>query len=496
MKKNIYPQYFTFLQVILIYMSQSIAKTAVKGTIWSAVDKFGVMTLQFLVYVVLARLLTPADFGAIGMLMIFITMSQAFADGGFGSALIQKKSTTQTDYSTVLYWNLCVGILLFLTLYTIAPFVAEFYNMPILAPVLRTIGIAMFFIGAANIQVARLQKQLRFKQIAVIDISAYIIAAIISVSMAANGCGIWSLVALTICQPMGKVLMLLVTTRWLPSLTFSWTAFKNLFSFGGFFFLNYLMEVISNNVQGLIIGKLYSASQMGYYSQAARLENITGMCVPQVIAQVMYPIFSQFQDQKARLQAILVANHRIISFLIYPLLTILIILAPDVIRFIYGDQWGPAVPYYRILMVGGYFICLKSINAYAVAARGKSRILFYASIFQWCMLAILLYVGSFWGMIGIMWALAINMFNIFLSYATASQIHTGLRIGAVVRALIPSVLLCIISGGIVYPLYLLTTLWWPIYALAFIAIYISTAFIFKVKAFNETKALAMKMLHK
>lgn len=477
-------------------MSQSLAKTAVKGTIWSAVGKFGVMAIQFMIYVVLARLLTPADFGAIGMLMIFITVSQAFADGGFGSALVQKKDTDQTDYSTVFFWSVGIGIVIFLILYCLSPAIAHFYGMPILAPVLRTIGITMIFMGASSTQVARLQKQLQFKQIAIVDICTYLLSAIISISMAAHGFGIWSLVALNLCQTIGKVLILLAITRWLPSLTFSWSAFRKLFSFGGFFFLNFLMEIISNNIQGLIIGKKFSASQMGYYSQAARLEYLTGQSVPQIIAQVMYPIFSQFQDDKARLRAIVTADHRIISFLIYPLLTILIILAPDIIRFIYGDQWGPSVPYYRILMVGGFFICLKNINSYAVAAVGKSKSLFYASIFQWCMLAILLYVGSFFGMIGIMWALTLNMLNIFLSYITASQIHTGLKITHIIKALLPSAALCLLSAAIVYPIYTITNLWWPLCASIFFAIYFTTAHLFHIKAYKETSSLISKVTHK
>lgn len=477
-------------------MSQSLAKTAVKGTIWSAIGKFGVMSIQFLIYVVLARLLTPSDFGAIGMLMIFITVSQVFADGGFGSALVQKKETTQVDYSTIFFWSVGIGLIIFLTLYCLSPFIARFYEMPILSPVLRTIGITMIFMGAASTQVARLQKQLQFKQIAIVDICTYILSAIISISMAAYGFGIWSLVALNLCQTIGKVLLLLIITRWVPSLIFSWSSLKKLFSFGGFFFLNYLMEIISNNIQGLIIGKKFSAAQMGYYSQAARLEYLTGQSVPQIIAQVMYPIFSQFQDDKSKLRAIVTTDHRILSFLIYPILTILIIIAPDVIRFIYGNQWNPSVPYYRILMVGGFFICLKNINSYAVAACGKSKSLFYASIFQWTTLAFLLFIGSFWGMIGIMWALTINMFNIFISYATASQIHTGLKITSVLRALLPSVLLCLVSAVIIYPLYLFTNIWWPVYALAFIAIYLFTAFAFKVKAFSETKLLLSKLTNK
>ncbi|MDE7024479.1 MAG: lipopolysaccharide biosynthesis protein [Paramuribaculum sp.] len=477
-------------------MSQSLAKTAVKGTIWSSVGKIGVMAIQFSIYVVLARLLTPADFGAIGMLMIFITVSQAFADGGFGSALIQKKDTTQTDYSTVFYWNIGIGTVIFITLYLLAPAISHFYDMPILLSVLRVIAINTILMGVASTQVARLQKQLKFKQLAMVDICTYILSAAISISMAATGFGIWSLVALNLCQNIGKVMMIFIISRWLPNLCFSWTSLKRLFSFGGFHMLSYLIETICNNIQGILIGKQFSASQVGYYSQAARLENLTGLYIPQVIAQVMYPIFSQIQDDKPHLRAIVTADHRIISFLIYPLLTTLIILAPDVIRFIYGNQWEPAVPYYRILMVGGFFLCLKNINSYAVAACGKSKTLFYASIIQITLLAALLYIGSLFGMIGIMWALTINMFNIFISYATASQIHTGLKITSVLRALLPSVLLCLVSAVIIYPLYLFTNIWWPVYALAFIAIYLFTAFAFKVKAFSETKLLLSKLTNK
>ena len=477
-------------------MSQSLAKTAVKGTIWSAVGKFGVMAIQFMIYVVLARLLTPADFGAIGMLMIFIIVCQTFVDSGFSSALVQKKDTTQLDYSTVFFWSLAIGIAIFSILFFSAPYIANFYNMPVLSPVLRVFGVNVIFAGTVGTQVARLQKTMQFRAIACVDISTYILAAAISIYMAKAGFGVWALVALNLCQTIGKSALLYIITRWLPSLSFSRTAFKELFRFGGFHFLSYLMETISSNVQGMVIGKKFSASQMGYYSQAARLENITGLSIPQIIAQVMYPIFSKFQDDKVQLRAIVTTDHRIISFLIYPLLTILIILAPDVISFIYGNQWGQAVPYYRILMAGGFFICLKNINSFAVAACGKSKSLFYASIFQWIMLAALLTIGCWFGMLGIMWALALNMFNIFISYAIASRIHTGQHLSIIFKALLPSAATCALSSAIVVPIYTFTNIWWPICGILFIVIYFGAAYLLKVKAFFETKSLLMHIIRK
>lgn len=477
-------------------MAESLAKKAVTGTIWSAIDKFGVMALQFIIYVVLARVLSPADFGALNMIMIFIFVSMTCVDGGFGSALVQKKHSTQTDYSTIFFWGVGIGIFFYLIIFIGSGPIASFYNMPILKPVLQVIGITLIFTGMASTQTARLQKQLRFRELALVNVGTYILAGAIAITMAFNGYGIWSLVALTMTQTIGKVLLLYLVTHWHPNLVFSIKSFKRLFSFSGFLFLNNVMETISNNIQGLIIGKKFNATQLGYYSQAARLEYITGTSIPQVIAVVMYPIFSQFQDNKPKLRDIISIDHRVVSFLIYPLLTVLMIFAPNVISLIYGDKWLPAVPYYRILMCGAFFICLKNINSYAVAACGKSKSLFYASIYQWSILAVLLLVGSMYGMIGIVWAFSINMFNVFLSYATLSKIHTGQPYSALIKALLPSITLCILAGAptIIFAEY--AHLWWPVNAFIFAAIYLIFAKLFRVKAFDDSLTLIRKVMDK
>ncbi len=477
-------------------MAESIAKKAVKGTVWSAIDKFGVMALQFLIYVVLARLLSPEDFGALNMIMIFIWVSMTCVDGGFGSALVQKKHSTQTDYSTIFFWGAGIGLFFYILIFVGSGPIANFYDMPILKPVMRTIGITLIFTGMASTQTARLQKQLRFRELAIVNVGTYILAGILAILMAFNGYGIWSLVGLTMTQTIGKVLILYVTTQWLPSLVFSVKAFKRLFSFSGFLFLNNVMETISNNIQGIIIGKKFNATELGYYSQAYRLEFITGTSIPQIIAVVMYPIFSQFQYDKPKLREIIALDHRVVSFIIYPLLTVLIIVAPYIISLIYGDKWLPAVPYYRILMCGAFFICLKNINSYAVAACGKSKALFYATIYQWCVLAVLLVIGSHYGMIGIVWAFAINMFNIFLSYATLSKIHTGQPFSAIIKAIFPSVALCLLTAIPTILIARYTLIWWPINVVFFAFIYLLLAKLFRVKAFSESISLIRKVVDK
>ena len=214
-------------------MAESLAKKAVTGTIWSAIDKFGVMALQFIIYVVLARVLSPADFGALNMIMIFIFVSMACVDGGFSSALVQKKHSTQTDYSTIFFWGMGIGLIFYLIIFAASGPIASFYNMPILKPVLQVIGITLIFSGMASTQTARLQKHLQFRELALVNVGTYILAGTVAIIMAFNGFGVWSLVVMTMAQTIGKVLILYLVTRWLPSLIFSVKSFKRLFSFSG-----------------------------------------------------------------------------------------------------------------------------------------------------------------------------------------------------------------------------------------------------------------------
>ncbi len=477
-------------------MPESIANKAVKGTVWSATGRFGVMGLQFIINLVLARLLTPDDFGAIGMLLIFVMVSQTCVDGGFGAALIQKKETSESDYSTIFLWSVGLGCVLYLAIYAAAPYIAHYYHMQVLCPVLRTIGVILIFSGMASVQIARLQKMLRFKEIALADIGSYILSGAAATTLALKGFGIWSLVAMMIMQTIGKVLMLYFVTRWIPKLTFSFTVFKQLFAFGGYLFISNLLESVANNVQGIIIGRNFSAAQMGYYTQASKLENVTGYSIPQVIATVMYPVFSQYQDNKPKLRSLISTDLRVLSFIIYPLLTSLIIFAPEIIHLLFGEKWFASIPYYRILCTGAFFFCLNNINYYAVAAVGKSRALFFAGFYKWGMLGLLLALGLRFGMTGLVWSLSVNMLNIFLTNAILSWKYTGQPLSAVFAALIPSTALCALSAASCGAILLFTPLWWPFALVVFVIVYIVTAKIFNIRAFDESLAILSKLLSK
>lgn len=459
---------------------------ATKGAIWAAADKFGAMGIQFIVNLILARLLLPEDFGIIGMLAIFIAVSQTLVDGGFTSALIQKKNPSQADFSTIFYWNSAISLLLYFMLFGAAPFIADFYNNDFLCPVLRIIGITLIFNSVNAILTARLRKQLSFKTIAATNILSFTLGGAVGISLAFNGWGVWSLVIMQITNGVCAMIIFSIITHWLPSLCFSKKSFKELFGFGGYILAANILQTICQNLQGLIIGKRFSAVQMGYYSQAYKLDQVTSYSLPYIIVQVMYPVYSSIQDDKVRLQNMLLMNLRVISFVIFPILGLLIVISEPLIHFLYGEHWIACAPYFSILCVGGLFACLQNINFYAVAAMGRSRELFFWSFYKWGVLIAALIIGAYLGMYGILWGMVISNLNIYLVNAILANKYVGLKIGAQLRSLtlaFITVTTAMALSYIVLEIHLLLT------AAVFIITYVSGSYAFNRRSLTETLSL-------
>lgn len=433
----------------------SLGHKAASGAVWASIDRFGAMGVAFVVNLVLARLLMPADFGIIGMLAIFIAVSQTLIDSGFSTALIQKKNPTQTDFSTIFYWNIVLALLLYLCLFVTAPFIARFYHTPLMSPVLRVIGITLLLCGINAVQLTRLRKSLSFKTIAASNITSTVISGCLAILLAYRGFGVWSLVVMQIASGAINVVILAIVTRWHPSLMFSFESFKELFSFGGFILAANVLQTICQNFQGVIIGRKFSASQMGYFSQAYKLDQVTSYSLPQVIVQVMYPVYSSIQDDRKRLQAVLLMNIRVISFAVFFLLGFLMLAAEPIILGLYGEKWITSVPYFQIFCVGGLFVCLQNINFYAVAAVGKSKDLFYWSFYKWGFLLTVLFIGSYVGMYGILWGMVASSFNIFAVNSYLASKHVGLTVLSQIRALFPVSM--ILATSIILSSYLLET---------------------------------------
>lgn len=476
-------------------MSDSLGNKAAKGVVWASIDRFSMMGLQFAVNLILARLLIPADFGAIGMLAIFIAVSTVLIDGGFGSALIQKKAPTQTDYSTIFYWNVIFSTFLYAILFLTAPLIADFYKMPVLSGVLRGWGLTLIISSILTVQRVKLQKALAFKTLAITNICAYVTGSAVGIVMAYRDWGVWSLVTMQVMYAAIAVAVLAIITRWHPSLCFSKKSMRELFSFGGFIMAASILQEVCKNLQGILIGKKFSATQMGYFSQAYKLDNITSYSIPQVIVQVMYPVYSSIQDDRERLNEMVLMNIRVISFLIFPMLALLILIGEPLITLLYGDKWLPSVPYFQVLCVGGFFVCLQNVNFYAVAAVGKSKQLFYWSLYKWGFLLAALLVGMTLGMYGILWGMVISNMNIFLVNCFLASRHVGITVDSQLKALIPMLL----ATGVSFLLTCGAELIYPSLAVniaLFLTSYLVISYLFRFKALNESMLLVKKLLHR
>lgn len=467
-------------------MAESLGHKAITGTIWASIDRMSTMAIQFIINLILARLLMPEDFGYIGMLAIFISVSQTLIDGGFGSALIQKKEPSQTDYSTVFYWNLLFAIFLYSLLFLCAPFVASFFRLPLLCRILRILGVILIINAFVIVQNNRLRKQLAFRTIALVNISSYITAAIIAVWLAYKGMGVWSLVAMQLLCGIFQNCLLWSIVRWHPSLQFSVSSLESLFGFGGYLLAANILQVICQNLQGFIIGRRFSASQMGFYSQAKKLDDVSSYALPNIIVQIIFPVFSQFQNDKRKLQELLGMSVRMISFIIFPLMLLLILVAKPLIVSLYGEKWLPSVPYFQVLCIGGIFVCLQNINYYAVAAIGRSKTLFNWSFYKWGVLLMLLLIGSHWGMYGILWGMVLSSMNIYAVNAFLVRQFVGYAIKRQIRDLFPILAISVINFCGIYLLQQSVAQLNFIFTIsAFFIIYVLEVFILRLRVMTD-----------
>lgn len=381
------------------------AKT-ISGMIWSGIGRVGTVGITFVSNLVLARLLMPDDFGCIGMLYVFIAISGIFISGGLGQALIQKKNPSHIDYTTVFYWNLVMSIVFYLILFFSAPAIARFYKIPLLKDVLRVQSIVLFIQSFSIVQANQLQKQLRFRELSVRNVVAALAGMVIAVVMAFCGCGVWSLVASALLSALTSVALLWKMSSWRPTLEFSFQSLKELFSFGGLMLLSNLVETIYTNIQSLIIGRWYSAKDLGYFTQAKKLEEVPTNSLSAIVNEVSFPVFSALQDDKEKLLLGVRKNVKAITYLNFPLMVLLMVVAKPLILFLYGAKWSISVPYFQILCVSSMVYTLNTLNTNVIKSLGKSSIYFVVQLLKRVVGIALIVWGVQFGIKGLLWAVA------------------------------------------------------------------------------------------
>ena len=352
--------------------NESLKSTAIKGIIWSAVDKFAVQMGQFVVSIVLARILLPEDFGLLGMLAIFIAISQTFIESGMGLGLIQRQDRTDIDFSTVFVFNLAISSLFYLLLFFSAPFIASYFNQPQLIDLTRVLGLSLFVSSLAIVQRTKLTIAINFKAIAKTNVIGVIIGGITGIVAAMYGFGVWSLVIQTLLGSFASTVSLWFFSHWTPSIAFSRNSFRNLFGFGSKLLLSGLYAQLLTNVYNICIGKYYPISSLGYYTRAKGFADISAGTITSILQQATFPILAAVQNDKEKLVSVYSRMIRMSSFFIIPIMTLIALLAKPIVILLLTEKWVAVIPLLQWMVFARIFFPMSAINMNLLNAIGRS----------------------------------------------------------------------------------------------------------------------------
>jgi O-antigen/teichoic acid export membrane protein len=352
--------------------SKSLKEKTLKGFFWNMLEKSSIQVSQLVLGILLARLLSPSDFGLIGMLVIFILIAELFAESGFSKALIQKQDRSEVDFSTVFYFNIGVSGLIYLGLFFSAPLIAQFYKTPELILLTRVMGLSVLINALVLVQKTKLVIDFDFKTLAKINFTSIFISGIISVLLAFSGWGVWALVAQSLIKAFIAAILFWYFGKWKPLRVFSKKSFKQLFSFGSKLLGAGLLAVISQNIYLIIIGRNFSASSLGFYTNAKKLSDTPSNFISSVIHTVSFPVLSSLQDNQDKMISVYRKLMKMTGFLALPVLVLLTVLAEPLIQIFLTDKWLPAVPLFQILCISKTLFIISGLNMNILNAIGRS----------------------------------------------------------------------------------------------------------------------------
>lgn len=394
-------------------MSESLKNKTVKGTVWSSLDAFLGQGITFLVGLVLARLLSPEEYGLIAIITIFISVFNSIVDSGFSNALIRKQDATEADYNTVFYTNLAISTVLSTALFFGAPLIADFFSRPQLTSLTKAMSSVVIINAFAIVQNIRLTKNIDFKTKTKVSLIASLTSGVIGIAMAFGGFGVWSLVAQQISKQLLNSVFLWFFIRWMPKLLFSRKSFKEMFDFGWKLLVSGLINTIWTEIYQVIIGKFYQPQTLGQYTRAQQFSSIFSSNLTSIIQRVSYPVLSQLQDDKERLKSGYKRIIKITMLVSFVLMLGLAAIAKPMILVLIGDKWLPAVPFLQILCFNMMLYPLHSINLNMLQVQGRSDLFLKLEIVKKIVGVIPLCLGIF---VNIYYMLIGSVFVGFFSY--------------------------------------------------------------------------------
>lgn len=384
-------------------MAESLKKQAFVGVGWNAIGSYSTQGVNFILQIILARLLSPSDYGIIAMMAIFLQVAAVFVDSGFGKALVQKKDCEEKDYSTVFYYNLAVSIAIYIILFAISPFVARFYDIPILTDVMRVASLVVIINALSIVQRTKLEKNIDFKSRSIVSFASSLLSGVAGIVMAYYGLGVWALCGQSILNSLFQLVFFYFFVRWCPSLVFSKDSFHEMFSFGSKLLITNIINVIYSNLYTIVIGKRFNSRDLGFYSRADQFAIFPSTNICAIISGVAFPTLSKIQDDDDKLRFAYRKIIRYSSFIIFPLMVGLAAVADPFIRTLLGEKWANTIPYLQVLCFALMWDHLSTLNLNLLFVKGKTNLVLKLEIIKKSIAFIILLASIPFGIITMCW---------------------------------------------------------------------------------------------
>lgn len=418
--------------------------------IWRVMERFGAQGVTLLVSVVLARLLDPEVYGTVALITVITTILQVFLEAGLSQALIQKKDADEVDFSSVFYFNIVFGIILYGLLFLAAPLIAKFYKMPDLTPVIRVLGLTLLIFAVKSLQQAYVSRHLMFKKFFFATLGGTIGAAAVGIFIAYKGGGVWALVAQHLFNMFIDTVILWFTVKWRPKVVFSWARLKILLSYGWKLFVSHLIDVVYTDLRQLIIGKMYTKSDLAYYNQGSKYTHAFVTSINSSLDSVLLPVMSNVQDSVEKVRFLTRKAIKTSTFLIMPIMMGFAVCAAPAVDLILTSKWLPCVPYLRVFCFTYAFYPLHTANLNAIKALGRSDLFLKLEIIKKIVGMVALACTIWFGPMVMAYSLMVTSIASQIINSWPNKKLLGYSYPDQLRDMLPQILLSVVMGAIVF----------------------------------------------
>lgn len=472
-------------------------KMVISNMLWRLAERCGAQGVSFIVSLILARLLLPEAYGVISLITVFTSILNLFIDSGFKNALIQKKDADQLDYSTVFYFNIVMGVLLYGIMFAAAPLIADFYDRPYMVTYIRAMSLTLVLGGINGVQQAVVARRMQFKRFFYATLTGTVISAVVGISMAYMGTGIWALITQRLVNQAIDTVFLWFTVRWRPSLRFSMKRLKPMFGYGSKLLLSSFANTLMGNLTGLIVGKIYTAELLAYYDKGKNIPNLVVQNLQAAVQSVLFPVIAGNQNQKEEVKKILRKSILTSTYCIFPCMTGIAVCAEPLVRLLYTEKWLTMVPYLQLWCFCFAFYLWHTANLQVIQALGRSDIFLKIEIIkQFLSLGGILLSAPFGVLAMLVATCIVAVISLYIN-ARPNVRLAGYGFGEQIKDVSPIICLNLLMGIAVY---LVGCIDMPdmikliVQILTGAAIYIGGSFVIKLEIYNYLKQTVKELV--